>query len=725
MFSSPNCSDTVSAPRPSPDRESNSLVINYHNDLSSLVNDPQWWTANFGWLSFTPKRPFFGGGLLGRLADICIEEIEGKYSMPEDLINSWTKLEYIIRSVIVILGGVYEIPSIGPAYPAARGYQRQHAYRSVAHREAQASHDIFVLWIGLLSFLIAGADSLSQKGYEWPSLLENHLQFHPAIADLIWASDLGTFSHEVQRIGAFIYLTKDDIEKTHQPSVRWLIAHNIPIWYQWDVDEIEWAKHDPIFAQFGPLQSGGIPESSANPLGSPATTVKTITWREFFERRDENGPCLLSLETALECERHLNRERNPPIKSAKVFVWDRDPELPGREVLASERIETLEEYGPEQKRYDSYWNEWDCCFEFGRFRTPSPDEMEDEHMDMAPSADQQASEYDIDFIPHEQRCPTPLLDDLYEQTDVPPDIFQDGPQSTIASLISEVQEILTLHYGMVLPDLNQANHKEVSDKEKKFWLRWIGVCEEKKLESVVSHFWPTARGHFFVEFTCQILEGQQIISDLELPKSSSFCERLDSIALYRNSDTDVPAKWLYVFLFNKVTVRWRLAVTTASDVLLVCRLDAQFLDVDIARFLALPILRGGFLWRLTIGSVSIDELLEGPVGGGSLLVVDDRKGYPPLLDDKLTHNEMDWICGMYVCSTGVAKVYSNKSWWPPYNIFDNNNACESYGHWMRCWNQHMLNACKIFVWVQLNLLQYQIGGIISSKDIRKHGNSNL
>jgi hypothetical protein len=26
-------------------------------------------------------------------------------------------------------------------------------------------------------------------------------------------------------------------------------------------------------------------------------------------------------------------------------------------------------------------------------------------------------------------------------------------------------------------------------------------------------------------------------------------------------------------------------------------------------------------------------------------------------------------------------VYSNKLWWPPYNIFDNNNACESYGHW--------------------------------------------
>jgi hypothetical protein len=73
------------------------------------------------------------------------------------------------------------------------------------------------------------------------------------------------------------------------------------------------------------------------------------------------------------------------------------------------------------------------------------------------------------------------------------------------------------------------------------------------------------------------------------------------------------------------------------------------------------------MWRLTIGTVSVDELLEGPVGGGSLLAVvndkDDR--YPDLLDDKLTHNEMDWLCGMYICATGmflsIVTLFSNHS----------------------------------------------------------------
>lgn len=720
MFYSPNCSDTVSAPHPSPDRGwEHNPIIDYHKNLSSLVKFPQWWTPCFGWLSFIPKRPVFGGGLLGRLADIQIDEIEGKYSLPQDLINSWKKLEYIICNVITTLEAKYKLPAIGPASPAARGYQRQHAYRSVAHREALASREIFVLWIGLLSFLIAGADTLSKN--DWPSLLQNDLRFHPAIADLIRASDLGTFSHEVRRVGAFIYLTKDDIIKTHQPSIHWLIAHNIPIWYQWDEDEIEWAKHDPVFANFGPPQSGGILKSSANRLGSPATKVKTITWREFFKRREENRPRLLNLETALERARRLDRERNPPIKSAKVFVWDRDPELPGREeVFASERIETLEEYGPEQKRYDSYWNEWDCCFEFGRFRTPSPDDMEDEYMDMAPSAYEQTYDDAINILPPEQRCPTPLPDDLYEETDLPPDNFCHGPQSTLSGLISEVQETLALHYGMVLPDLNRVTPGEVLPKEKKFWLRWIGACEKRKLVQVVSQFWQTARGRFFVEFTRQLLNEQPIVCDFDLENSPSFYQRLDSIAIHKNFDSDVPGKYLYVFLFNEafVTVPWRLAVTTASDALLVCRLNPQYLDADLARFLALrgipfrtllaeplmppsiscpdvelylpqrpfgyqftkadyeaylncrsrilrrprmraAILRGGYMWRLTIGSVSVDELLEGPVGGGSLLAIDgsllatDNNEYPVLLDDKLTHNEMDWLCGMYICATGM------------------------------------------------------------------------
>ena len=64
----------------------------------------------------------------------------------------------------------------------------------------------------------------------------------------------------------------------------------------------------------------------------------------------------------------------------------------------------------------------------------------------------------------------------------------------------------------------------------------------------------------------------QILCNLNLLKSASFYKCLDSIALYNNSDADVPGKHLYVFLFDEdtVTVPCRPAVTTASDALLIC-----------------------------------------------------------------------------------------------------------------------------------------------------------
>jgi len=158
----------------------------------------------------------------------------------------------------------------------------------------------------------------------------------------------------------------------------------------------------------------------------------------------------------------------------------------------------------------------------------------------------------------------------------------------------------------------------------------------------------------------------------------------------------------------EATMPWKLAVTSASDALLVCRLDDRFLDIDIARYLAghgiafwtlalraqipispsipevdfyLPsrppgyvftpadyeaylyfrarmlrqpciraaILRGGYFWRLVIGNVSLDEILEGPIGGASMFAIEGDG--VEFLDDKLSKHEMDLLCGTYECAT--------------------------------------------------------------------------
>jgi len=124
--------------------------------------------------------------------------------------------------------------------------------------------------------------------------------------------------------------------------------------------------------------------------------------------------------------------------------------------------------------------------------------------------------------------------------------------------------------ALVLPDLDCLDLRDVMSKEKKFWLWWIGSCERRKLVSVVSQFWETAQAQYFVEFSCQIINEQQVFCDFYQEKSPSYYEHLQAIRFYENHDPHVAGDVLYIFMFQVTTVPWRLAVTTAADALLVC-----------------------------------------------------------------------------------------------------------------------------------------------------------
>jgi hypothetical protein len=174
---------------------------------------------------------------------------------------------------------------------------------------------------------------------------------------------------------------------------------------------------------------------------------------------------------------------------------------------------------------------------------------------------------------------------------------------------------------------------------------------------------------------------------------------------------------LYLFDFGVCsTIRWKLAITNATDALYVYRLDASFNEYEIARQLiqqgiwfhtllplkAIPrsptsptsllpirlpdyrftlndyktyqqqclailcedraraaLLRGGIVWRLVVESLSFDDTLQGPsvsatVHQKGLSVTDPRTG-DILGDDDLSQLELDMICGVYQCYTG--KLY--------------------------------------------------------------------
>lgn len=697
-----------------------------------MIHVPHWWTQVFGWMAFIPKRAHLEGALLGILAHVPsdLDQVDGKYQLPAHVMNGWRNLECWLVNA---MNGLSRFGALAPAYPSARGYLRAHTSPSIARREAHAAREIFVLWIGLFSYAVARADSTSYQ--EWHSFLVEKLQFHPSIIDLIRASDIGTCTHESRRVGTFIHLNNSDIRDTCQPSVRWFVAHNIPVWYQWDKYEIKRAEGDPYLASIGPLphQIEFQREAALSHIPTNlAMKYPNQIWEHFFQKRRECLPRLLILEKPSERERRLNRERMQPTKTAQVFVWDRDPDhLVREEVFVREREETLAEYGSMQKVYSSFWNQWDCCRAFGPPDASSSEEDEDAYKDADPF--QNLEQYDemIEQPPLQQPMIQPMTEEDYENANTLPDHYQDtlkGPRCTLQGLIDQVQHILHERYGLVTPQtFDSQGLPSLTNKHRKFWLRWIGLLPTNKNEDVLHQFWNLDLVRFWVAFTEELQRRQNIQNintDINMyhPASLTKSKRLHQIRYVINIRDDARhdfnhpykddrkhIKTWYIFDFGvEATVPWKLAVTSASDALLVCRLDDRFLDIDIARYLAcrgiafrtlasraqipsspsvpevdfyLPsrpqdyvftqadyeaylyfrarmlrrphiraaILRGGYFWRLIIGSVGLDEILEGPIGGASMFCVEgDGKEF---LDNKLSKLEMDLLCGTYMCGT--------------------------------------------------------------------------
>jgi hypothetical protein len=180
--------------------------------------------------------------------------------------------------------------------------------------------------------------------------------------------------------------------------------------------------------------------------------------------------------------------------------------------------------------------------------------------------------------------------------------------------------------------------------------------------------------------------------------------------------TEVPSVTLYMLeLGSMATAPWRVAVKSASDALMICRLDSTFNEYHIVDFLLTngipfhtlqpsgtilrmpdvprPCLRplarnegyafgsqdylayrehchtildhprgraalmhGHFMWRIAIGSVLWEAVYRGPSGWSvdtdEMVVVRDPYTNMEYIDDSLSTSEQDALCGTYHCLTG-------------------------------------------------------------------------
>jgi hypothetical protein len=730
IYYSPNCSRHVQVPPKHHGQPPNPFITG--KDL----NFPRWWSPTFEWMSFIPCNPSYRGFPFGRLAWIPQPEyFQGEgYGLPQQIVDRWARLDDALYHATAVLSKEYKIPAVRPFAPWALYYHSKFKTPGQTAKQASQSRDCFTVWMGLMSYFVAQGVSLVNRKEgvpHWFEILAN-AGFDQSWLSGVQSSTVCSFGPETRRAGIFV-----DPFDSQQTSIKWLRSFYVPVWYRWGVEEAARADLDPNFAEIAPpsalLQTSTttiarVPITIREFIPPPADTSILVdhspTWQHFFDQRDKRNKRRLEQETPQERERRQNRMKNPSVRKAKVFEWvpslDDPQKLVREAVNASNKADVLSMYPAEQKRYDPWVNEWDCCEEF------APAARLDEDMDDVILYNTTDGQCDTILEPPIVQSPyraegvgLTTVSELQPEPratpiqPVPPPALPlpvvDKPEIfDLAHLYNyEPVEILTQHYGFLPPlHLNPTHLPQfVGDKAaQKIFLRLLGLS--------VTHdkIFSTALAGLAQRFVKKLIaqtptaDESDLNNDARAPLTGS--RRLKYVSCVNQG--------LFLFDFGQhTTLQWKLAVTSPSDVLFVCRLNMNFNEYDLARCLIqqgipfrtlmplsvvprplgppslmLPIrlsgykftpkdyeayqeqcavifsqpraraalLRGGIIWRLAVETLSIDDALIGPSTGatihGRAFTIPNPFSDGIFGDDDLTQVELDLLCGANVCYTG-------------------------------------------------------------------------
>ncbi|KJA19625.1 hypothetical protein HYPSUDRAFT_204504 [Hypholoma sublateritium FD-334 SS-4] len=288
-------------------------------------------------------------------------------------------------------------------------------------------------------------------------------------------------------------------------------------------------------------------------------------------------------------------------------------------------------------------------------------------------------------------------------------------------------DVLRLFFGFVAPPPSVRLHlPDPTEHQVKDLALGVGCANLDLLASYVK----TSAGRYAANFFWSLSQSpwippSNVLFDLARGNSQSIQHRR-RMRFLRQLPGDI-----YLFDFGKeATVEWHICVSDISLALLIIRLDDNLCDYDIARALlnqgspfctvmdSVPfpivpcppgisrvrlssyqfsaedyktyrrdsaellrsprvarqaLMRGGILWRLAMEHASFQDVLAGPtivatiqhrcrsfVGGADRFFI----------DDVLTMNEVEVICGVYCVYTGQGIQTAKKSWWPLPDLWD-------------------------------------------------------
>ena len=753
IFFSPNSRRDVK--RPMPYNSIPSRDTKRHQFTEFL--DPLWWMPDSPYLPFIPVRPVYDGVPFQELFNMPLyfPRSRSGFIFDYQYVLGWARVEKLLVDSIRRLLTHYRVPPITWIASTAIGCTGAFVRARDLRESVLNSRDWFSQWMAGLSYAIAISKTLENESLDdmWPAWFTflSEQRFTQIWLSGIRSSLVSTFTPSVDRVGVFIQLIHRHRE---QPSVDWFCRYNIPVWYHWGHRETEASLKDRQLARFAPLpfqlqevatfmtktpQQTSIQQASSSTLQAPsltqgydcklnfygllsipftdifllgaASTVNIPSWKEFFENRRRRNEQRMARETNQQRQARESREKNPPTTRTKVFVWS--PAVGGgyirQSFFQSENGMHLDSYGINQKIYDAFSNEWDCCYEFGEFMDDdivgSDDDGDNEYPSMPPAPSATDAEIELAVVE-----PPPDVEERRFDIDVPVEVdfyWEDLEPSTL------LYEFLGFVAPLPLPVMPSA----LDEVERKFILTVVG------LERDNSGFFDSSLASFALAFLDNLnaprppLNSSWDIADgnrMSLVASPKFSQMR---VLKHLDDKNRPKNWFIFDFGEQATMPWRIAVPHVIDALYICRLDhpgdSPLMDFEVAlnllnhgiqfctlvalktlpRYVAPPLavpsrlfgytfsiqdyyayeqeraallknpriarsalLRGGIVWRLAVTTMSFDDVLEGPSTAVTVYrqgnIFNTADSSVNLCDDGLSQDEMDVICGLHYCQNG-------------------------------------------------------------------------
>ena len=727
--------------------------MNYWEFDISQFRKPRWLQRAFVYHAFIPIHPTFNSFLFAPIlhATPRFIRLEDKmYILDPREKDAWLLLDNTLYGAARVLKHKYNVAMIYPANPWYMGYLRPHAKLSTLRLCLQKSRDWFVVWMGLLSFLIANSESVSLEKAErwlWMSILQDHgkpFGITPAWVDALSMSSVHSFTPNTLRTGTFLHLPSRDL----QPSVEWFCSFNVPVWYPWGQAQMadpslahlappsHMVQESHTFILLVPSSRGIAPPNQASSESTTQHPFKLSTKQlEFLNSRAAiNAKAILS-ETPLDKMQRENRQAKPPPASkrgkARVFEWTSDDsgDYERVEVPSKSREDVLGDHSSEQIRYDPVQNEYDICADWGRDPSDIAEAEEEEARRNGGNEVESFSGDNTDPEAVHQMAHQINLPHVFDETPWKPvalrfaadggsgTLIVQGSRSELDRLESNVRMTMRMWFGFSpSPPLLEQPPIE-TEKDQKVFCRLLGWTWNmvKENRGLFSRPFIVASARFL---DCLSRQPSTIDpQDWDLNRFNHSCLVNTSRFSCLKILTTASGRKVYMFdLGNARTVRWNIALNTASEAMVVCRLDNSMDERDIAQFLVdygisfhtlqpsssvvrtprvnrppmkIPVrndahiftaddyivyrnncyymlrhprgraalMYGTYVGRIAQNIVSLESVFDGPSGwsmdASEMFVVTDIDTGIEYIDDQLTEEEKLMLIGRYDCHTGM------------------------------------------------------------------------